>query len=425
MSNKEISRRTFFKVALTGTAAVVLNSACNRVFGATPVGAVGRTPDKSPTPSRPNTPYPTEVQPPTITPEPSETPAPSETPTPEDLDWNYVSRRSDEEIFNRIGIPNPEDYSLSEELSPNKILRNEGGQSYALFQNPEGITLLAENLETRMKEHAIYTEHENGVPLMIITDKSVVEKDGGWFKLNEDYPASDAQDRLSESFNRGLSFNWWAANHPEDFKTRAFPSVDGIFGFQVTDRDLLTKNQRRQISDYFLQSFKGEVQTARENNSPLVLNFPDRNKAQFDAAKDTLVAKAVLTGSITPNWQEIADGFLYNRDIRNVTSDKNGSFVYLYIKQPAFMPTRDVMRPVGGFMTAFTRYFFGSRYYGFQDNLFKQGFDNDITGPILENMCQNGSISESLLYFSNKIYPFIDNARLTTPTNGCAVKFGN
>src|SRR4030042_3655474 len=177
MSKAEMSRRTFFKVALTGTAAVVLNSACNTVFGATPLGAAGITPDKSPTPSRPNTPYPTEVQPPTITPEPSETPAPSETPTPEDLDWNYVSRRSDEEIFNRIGIPNPEDYSLSEELSPNKILRNEGGKSYALFQNPEGITLLAENLETRMKEHAIYTEHENGVPLMILTDKSVVEKD--------------------------------------------------------------------------------------------------------------------------------------------------------------------------------------------------------------------------------------------------------
>src|SRR4030042_2243232 len=417
MSKAEMSRRTFFKVALTGTAAVVLNSACNTVFGATPVGAAGRTPENTLTPIPPDTPYPTEVPPPTTTPEPSATPASTETPTPEALDWNFVSKSSDEEIFNKIGIPNPEDYSLSEELSPNKILRNPEGRSYALFKNNDGIDLLAENLESRQVEHAIYAEHPRGVPLLLLTDPGVVEKDNGWFQLNKDYPETDARDRLGEAFNRGLAMRWWGNNHPQDDIRSYLYSFAEIPGFWVTPTDPLTRGQRRQISDYMLDSFIDARENAIENNPPLVVGLPDRNRAQFNADKGTLIIKTVLTGD--GNWLTVIDEVGSTKYLHNVASETSGSFVTVFLRYPHFMPSRNNLNPVGGTITGFFRYFFGIDYF-YRD---QAGNQPDMTGPIFENLCKTDSVPKSLLNLPaySRTYPTFDWLDIAQPTNDCAV----
>ena len=425
-TRKPLSRKEFIIATGTLAAGTVYLAACDGVSVVRAVENMFATVTPIPSPDakveNTNTPTPSKTPTPKREPSPSSTPTETSTPTPSSLGPEVVANKSDKEIFNIIGIPNPKDYLLNEKLSPNKILRNEGGSSYALFQNPEGIPILAENLDTRVTEHAIYTEYEKGVPLMILTDQAVVEKDNGWFKLNEDYPASDAQARLAEAFNRGLSFTWWAANHPKEHRSTKMYSLNEIPGFQGTDRDFMARSKRRKVSDYILQSFKGAVETAREDGSPLVLNFPDRNKAKFDAAKDTLIMKPILNVGVVPNWPEVGDGMGYNKDIRNVTSERDGSLVYLYIKQPAFMPSRDVFSPIGGFMTAFLRYFFGSDYYQYSDTYWVYGAHYDLTGSILENMCRDGSIPDSILNHFSLIYPSFDYPN--APTNSCAVKFG-
>jgi hypothetical protein len=263
------------------------------------------------------------------------------------------------------------------------------------------------------------------VPLMILTDNAVVEKDNGWFKLNEDYGASEARDRLAEAFNRGLSFTWWASEHPEDFKTRAMPSVNDVLGFRVADRDLLTRSQRQQVSDYILNRFEDAVKEARENDSSLILKLPDKNKVEFNVTKDILIMESVLNKNVTPIWPEILDGMEYNKNIRHVTSKKDGSFVNLFIEQPHFMPARDPFRSVGGVMTAFMRYFFGSGYYQFSVTVEpRNGEQDDMTGVILKSLCRDGSIPDEISSFYSRTVVIADCGYLNPPTNDCAVNFG-
>ena len=347
---------------------------------------------------------------------------PTGTPTQEAYDWNYVNQRSDEQLFADIGVPNPDDYSLNVELSAYKILRNEAGQSYALFQNPEGIVLLAQNLETRKIEHAIYTEYEGGVPLLLLTDQGVVEKDGGWFKLNESYPASDAQARLARAFNRALAMRWWGFNHqnagslPYGIKNW----LDEIPGFHAMEFISLTRNERTQISDYIMQRFLETLQDTRANNLSLPIELADRNRVEFDAANETLIIKAVL--SENTSWVPIFEHFM-DFTHREVTSERNGSFLTLYFSQPDFLPVREP-RPVGGTITHFLRYFFGASYFYQTTSINARRSEFDMTGPILEDLCNSGSIPDSTLYFYSNIYPALNyDDSYTSPTNTCSVVF--
>jgi hypothetical protein len=361
-----------------------------------------------------------------FTPTPTETVAPTETATPivEVYDWNFVSQRTDEEIFNVIGIPNPADYSLNVELTPAKILRNEGGQSYALFQNSEGIVLLAENLETGVIEHAVYAEYEGGVPVMILTDASVVEHDGGWFQLNADYPASEAEDRFAEAVNRGMAMRWWAVNHPEDGEMPYGVKnwLSEIPGYQAMEFDSLTRGERGYINDYILQTFITNLQSSRENGESVPVELTDRNRTEFDATRDTLVINTVIRGD--RNWQIILN---HTADSYHqfLTTERSENLLTVFLSQPAFMPTRIPSYPVGGNITDFLRYFFGSEYYLSNTDMSDLRVnETDMTGPILESMCASGSIPESLLRYSSRVYVTNDWTHTSTPTNSCAVTFG-
>jgi hypothetical protein len=227
----DISRKGALEM---GGLAILVLSGCERVVSSfvatptvedTPTFTVKATETQTPTPKVTNTPEATNT--------------PTVTSTPEVFDWNHVSKRTDEEIFDDIGVPNPEDFELKEELQPDKILRNEEGQSYALFKNEAGIDLLAENLETKEVEHAIYAEYPGGVPVLLLTDKSVVDGDGGWFKLNEDYGEVEARDLFGEAFNRALAMRWWNQEHPMDYRGtdyRYMNSLDEIPGYS---RDMM------------------------------------------------------------------------------------------------------------------------------------------------------------------------------------------
>jgi hypothetical protein len=400
--------------------AILLLSACNRILNPIPTQF---TLENTPIPSLSVTTNPTETLTPTPEPTQTETATPTETPVPEVYDWNFVSQRSDEEIFNVIGVPNPVDYLLNVEITPGKILRNEGGQSYALFQNSEGIVLLAENLETKIVEHAVYAEYEGGVPLLLLTDQSVVKKDNGWFQLNETYPASDARDRLAHAFNRALSMRWWGVNH-KNASTIPYGVkdwLDEIPGFHAAEFNPLTRNERTQISDYIMQRFLESLQNARANNSSLPIELADKNRTVYDAANETMVIKTVLSRS--PYWAPIFEHFMDSIH-RVVTSEISGVFVTLFLSQPDFLPIREP-RPVGGAFTHFFRYFFGASYfYSTANTDFRRLEQPDMTGPILEDLCAGGSISDETLNFYNKVYPTMDLDTNPSVTNTCSVVFG-
>jgi hypothetical protein len=204
----DLSRGEFLKLGLIVGGSLL--TGCSEVITDTPESTATTIPPTFTSTSKPSaTLEPTSTS--TSTPSPTETY--TSTPTPEDHDWNFVSQHTDEEIFTLIGTPDPCEYRLDTELSPVKILRNEGGQSYALFGNSEGIVFLAENLETGVVEHAVYAEHEGGVPIMVLTGSDVVEKDNGWFHLNEEYRLEDAQERFGEAFNRALAMKWFENIH--------------------------------------------------------------------------------------------------------------------------------------------------------------------------------------------------------------------
>ncbi len=417
-----ITRNRFIK--LLGLAGLIpIISACEKILKPIPTQF---SPKNTLIPSLTNSPIQPEIPASSLTPEPTqiETATPMETPVSEFYDWNFVSQKSDEEIFNVIGIPNPAEYSLNQEISPSKILRNEGGQSYALCQNSEGIVLLAENLETRVVEHAVYAEYEGGVPVLLLTDAAVVEHDNGWFQLNNSYPASEAQNRFAEAFNRGLAMRWWAVNHPEDGGTPHGIKkwLSEIPGFQAMEFDPLTKAERTSISDYILQTFLENLHSAKADDRSMPIELTDRNHTEFDATKETIIIKATLSGDM--NWQII---FNHTSDSYHqfLKTKKDGSFVTVLLRQPAFMPTRIPTRPVGGNITNFLRYFFGAEYYYEISNTQVHYVNqDDMTGPILEDMCTNGSLPDSLFNYESRTYPNYDTTHLSPATNICAIVFG-
>lgn len=338
------------------------------------------------------------------------------------LSPGQVSEKTDAEIIDIVGIPDYKEFSLSEELIASKILRNEGGSSYLLYANKDGVVRLARNLETGLTEHAVYAEYEGGVNVMILTGQDVVDKDEGWSGLNEDYP--DAQARLAKATNRALSFTWWAQKHPDDFTGYTMYSLSEIPGFQPVIRDLLTKNQRQRISDYILGEFLEAVQTAKNNGTALPLELPDRNRAEFNAAGDTLIIKAELNKEVSPNWVEIMDGIQDNRSVRNVTSERSGSVVTLHVKQTTFVSNRVNFRPVGGTILTFLRYFFGNGYFQANGTTSYSGYEEDMTGPILDDLCSVGLLPDQLQDYYDQIYPIYDTGKIASPTEGfCAVGF--
>jgi hypothetical protein len=179
----------------------------------------------------------------------------------------------------------------------------------------------------------------------------VVEKDGGWFKLNESYPASDARDRLAHAFNRALAMRWWKVNHKSagSLPYGVKDWLNEIPGFHAMEFLSLTRSERTQISDYIMQRFLETLQDARASNSSLPIELADTHWTEFDAAKESLIIETVLSENLS--WKPIFEHYM-DSSHREVTSERNGSFTTLFFSQPSFMPEREP-RPVGGTITHF------------------------------------------------------------------------
>lgn len=425
MTHERLSRGSFVKLASLLSLVPVV-SACERILAPTEQSLT----EKTILPTLTSTLQPTEPSIPieTPTPTPTETPTPSATPTPEIYDWNFVSTRSDEQIFQVIGTPNPKEYSLEIELSPHKILRNEGGASYALFQNSEGIVFLAQNLETRTIEHAVFAEYEGGVPLLILTGQDVAVHDNGWYQLNQEYGLTEARDRLAHAFNRALSMRWWITVHPNDGTNNPrlpYGKKDWlgeIPGFSNTEFLQLTRYQRTYISDYIFELFINSINDSRMNYLPLNVRLTDRNQTDFNAANELMVIKTVIAES--NRWDLIWEHY-NDWSHREASAERNGRLFTLSLSQPSFSPYREPGY-IGGTIAHFFRYFFGSSALYLRTDLGSGPGEHDMTGPILEDLCRLDSLPADILNRYNNIYPAMLNfGHSEIQVNTCAVVFGH
>jgi hypothetical protein len=106
---------------------------------------------------------------------------------------------------------------------------------------------------------------------------------------------------------------------------------------------------------------------------------------------------------------------------REVDSERDGSYVTLTNSQPTYNPFRG-QSFVGGTVAHFLRNFFGAGYFYEDIPMFPKGLweADDMTGPIIEDLCPSGTLPERLLDAYYGSYPTFDNV---WPQLECSVKF--
>ena len=338
--------------------------------------------------------------------------------------------QSDEQILTAVGVPNPADYGLNSEIQlyPSKVIRTEGAESnpaYILFSSIVAVgqeirdrVFLSLDLETGIMEHVIYIEYE-GVPLLIITGNSIVEKYQSWFILDSDNP--QAEEWLGESFFRGLSFTYRGKLYRDDNPANGtyMPSLKEIPGYEEYVNNIfdLSKSQRQEISTHIMREFIKAIKEARSTQTPIEMNLRDKSRQIYDPSKDTLVIKVIVDNTIDegersgPSWNGIL----------SIPSERKGSLLKIfYFKQTLLYERRET----GSSIITFFRYFFGGKYLG--DLITTPGTGipgGDMTGPILTAACGLGNIPDALEDFHPHIYPLYDTAEIA-PAPQCAVQLG-
>jgi hypothetical protein len=312
------------------------------------------------------------------------------------LTWEEIKDMVDEDIFARIGIPNPADYRLSQELQAYKVLRNEDGTNYALFQDLNGNVLLAQNLETEKIEHAAYAEYEEnglqGVPILILNDESL---GSAWIGLDSNDP--EAQDRLALAFNTALGIGYWSKLHPEEKGYMSnrwpMPSLEEL-GETPVSPWFLTNKQRMDIANQMRERLLQDLAVARETGNGLELTLRDRDLTKVDLTRDLIVLRMVESDEY--DWYPDIFRSLENfpsTGITTILTERDGLVVTTVINLPSFSPDINFLKPVGGLITALLRFHFTGNYV-----VDSTSYPNhregtvDLTGPILEQMCMPGAI---------------------------------
>lgn len=375
-----------------------------------------------------------------------------------------IAKMTDKRIFDILGTPDPADYSLEVQLSPYKILRNPGGESYALYQGENGIVYLARNIETGTIEHAVYATYEGeiggeiyqGIPILVLTDKTLLEQkrgdkvDGGWFGLNPVVP--DAQERVGDAFQQALGLYYWVKkerpnerspflNHTlYKYEMPDFTRVPGyaylkaefekIYDHYHYGYDQASGELRSKLNAFWRDLFLMTLKEKKAAGEPLELRLKDKGGTVVDFTKiNSVVVKFVLSGKYIfpkPIWdsRNAAGDF---GGLHFVRADLSPASVTLYVDDFSYN-SRDIF--YGSKLTAWLRYFWGATY--FSPTNYKPGFygnfSEDFTPGIAAAMCPldlqpEKVIRETYYKFGLPFRTFNYSPLYPLPGQNCAVKY--
>ena len=269
-------------------------------------------------------------KPPTSTPTESPTETPTTTPTEDPyraviLTQEQLASMSDAEVRQAAPTPNITELGFppGTQLVPEVVGRWGEGSNYVIYKNPATNDYeLAWNPETGAVEHAIYApayeaviagERCTGIPLLIISDKTILAEDGGggYFALNQDVvPGTreriipDSQARVAEAFCAALGVYHWRTkvgsgdrNHifdsglPESrfldipgFETMAseLEAIRIVTSLGYHDYDKMSGPFRDRVVDYMKQRFLLTLNQRRKSGESMNVTLMAHNAKSID-----------------------------------------------------------------------------------------------------------------------------------------------
>ncbi|OGG20809.1 hypothetical protein A3D03_03970 [Candidatus Gottesmanbacteria bacterium RIFCSPHIGHO2_02_FULL_40_13] len=372
----------------------------------------------------------------------------------------------DGQILQQAPQLNSTEYQFDTEfpLVADEVIRGGEGANYVVYKDETGNYHLVWNIETGEVNHAIYApayegeiggEVHKGIPLLVLTDNSVLkpENGGGWFGLNPDY--TDAQARIAEAFQIALGMRYWdskikpADNFPF---SHGLPDFKDVPGYETLKQELeryfsppnhapipheTPKYLRVKIANYLRDKFLLDLKTAKEEGMPFLVRMKDKGRTYADLAGiNTFIIDFTDSGKMT---------FLGDNQRRSESLLAYNKISYYFISAltapGSFRLTVDnwkydynTNRWFGGEFLALLRYAFAGQYYaagGYElGRKWVQESSSDFTHQIAAEM-----LSDKVVADNPELAEILDDYALSYPflwwvgyppdwfTNSSAVQF--
>jgi hypothetical protein len=418
----QVTRKKVAQGAMVGVMAL---AGCYMPVTAIPTSTVSR---------EANTPAVTEVVPaitetlaPITEPTQTETAVPTETATPEvvlTLTSEEFLAKTDEELKNLAPVPDIEALGFPEgtELIPDIVIREGEGANFILYKNnATGNIELAWDAETGIHEHAIYSTYEakigeevyKGIPLLILSDPSILDESGGggWFGLDPAFP--DAEEEVGNAFQAALGMYYWTQIVKTGDK-RLFehetPDLSDVPGYRNLENELINVRSvpwiyeqisgplRDGIADYVRDKFLISLNQKKNSGESIDITLKAKRAVPVDLSKQNIfiikficsdeykkdiINKSRITALESLKSKEISSFSFITQtsaypvilEIDGLKYDKHN---YLY----------------GGKFTGFLRYFFGDYLFSYfsinarrkpPDN--STGYSPDFTTGFATTLC--------------------------------------
>ncbi len=295
-------------------------------------------------------------KPPTSTPTESPTETPTTTPTEDPyraviLTQEQLASMSDAEVRQAAPTPNITELGFppGTQLVPEVVGRWGEGSNYVIYKNPATNDYeLAWNPETGAVEHAIYAPaHEaeiagercTGIPLLIISDKTILAEDGGggYFALNHEV-IPDSQARVGQAFNSALAVYWWGTRGPGALDRRCLfdhglPDFSEIPGHETLTAELEAVRDpnwwydkasgplRDRIVAFMRDKFLLTLNQKKQLGEPMDVTLKALRAASVDLTRQkVMVTRFVCTGDYQPTSGGIHDIFMAQVCANNLAS---------------------------------------------------------------------------------------------------------